>query len=71
MLLKQSDSWDVKSLRTIVLLYSEANHTYKFIGIETRRASIDHGEVYPEQYRRPQISDVAHGINRRLIFDYQ
>ena len=42
MLPKKADSWDVKELCTIILLYSEANHTYKRIGREPMRAAIEH-----------------------------
>ena len=34
-------------------------------------AAIDHRQISPEQYSKPQCSAVAHGINRRLAFDYQ
>ena len=71
MLPKKADSWDVKYLCTIVLLYSEANHTTKRIRKEEIQAAIERRQIYPEQYSRPQNSAVAHGINWRLVFDYQ
>ena len=49
MLPKISDSWDVKDLITIVLLDSEANHTYKCIRKEATRAAIEHGKIAPAQ----------------------
>ena len=52
MLLKKRNSWDMKYLRTIFLLDSEANHTYKHIRRESTRAAIEHGQISPEQYRR-------------------
>ena len=61
----------MKDLRTIFLLDLEANHTYKSIGRDTMQADIEHIQISPEQYRIPQRSSVAHGINWRLIFDYQ
>ena len=42
---KQTNSWDVKVPRTIVLLESEANFTYKRISREAIRATIDHGKM--------------------------
>ena len=71
MLPKKTDSWDVKYLCTIVLIDSEVNNTYKRIIIEGMRLAIEHGKNATEQYSRPQHSAMAHGINRRLIFDYQ
>ena len=44
---KKTDSWDVKELCTIVLLDSEANHTYKRFGREEIRGAIDHGKISP------------------------
>ena len=70
-MLQKIDSWDVKDIRTIVLLDSEANQTYKYIGRESMRSAIDHGKFPPEQYSRPQRSATANGINHRLVFDYQ
>ena len=35
------------------------------------RAAIDDVQIAPEQYSIPQFSAVAHGINRRLVFDCQ
>ena len=71
MLPKKTNSQDVKYLRTIVLLDSEANHNYNRIGREEMRASIEHRQISPEQYSRPQLSAVAHVINQRLVFYYQ
>ena len=65
----EPDSWDVKDLQTIVLFNSEENHTYKRIGGEEMRAAIDHGRFSPKIYSRPQRSAVAHGINRKIVFD--
>ena len=48
MLPKKTDSWDVKDLRTTVLLESEANNTYKRIRIEASNAAIEHGKFSPE-----------------------
>ena len=42
MLLKKFDLWDVKEFHTIVLLESEVNHTYKFIGKKATGYFIDH-----------------------------
>ena len=70
-MLQKIDSWDVKDIRNIVLLDSEANQTYKYIGRESMRSAIDHGKFPPEQYSRPQRSAAANGINHRLVFDYQ
>ena len=61
----------MKDLRTIFLLDYEANHTYKRIGRESMRSAIDHRQICPEQYSIPQHSAVAHGINQRLVIDYQ
>ena len=58
-------------LRTIVLIDSESNHTYKCIGIEAIIAAIYHEQIYPEQCSRTQCSAVADGINRRLVVYYQ
>ena len=49
MLPKTKDLWDVKELLTIVLLDSEANHTYKCIRKEATRAAIEHGKIAPAQ----------------------
>ena len=68
---KHFDSWDVKEPHAIVLLVSEVNNIYKHIGREAMIVAIDHGQIYPEQYSNSQRSAVAHGINRRLVFDYQ
>ena len=68
---QKNNSRHVKYLRTIVLLDSESNHTYKRIESESKRAAIEHVQIPLEQYRRPQRSTVKHGINRRLVFDYQ
>ena len=35
------------------------------------RVIIDHGKFSPEQYIIPQRSAMTHGVNRRLLFDYQ
>ena len=70
MILK-TDSCDVKTLRPIFLLDSEENHTYKLIRREAMRAAIEHRQISPEQYIRTQHSAIAHGINQRLVFDYQ
>ena len=43
----------VKDLRTIVLLDSEENHTYKRIRIEAMRSSIENRQLAPEKYSRP------------------
>ena len=61
----------MKYLHTIVLLDLETNHTYKRIVIEATQASIEHREISPEKYIRPQRSVVAHRINWILVFDYQ
>ena len=61
----------MKDLRTIFLIDSEANHTYKRIGREATIVAIENGKIDPEQYIRPQRSAVANGINRILVFDYQ
>ena len=61
----------MKDLRTIVLLDSEANHTYKCIRGEAMRSAIELRNFFTEIYIRPQHSSVAHGINRRLVFNYQ
>ena len=71
MLPKKVDLWDVKDICSIVLLESEANHTYKLIGREEMRETIDHEKKSPEKYSRPHRSAVAHGINRILVLDYQ
>ena len=68
---KHFDSWDVKEPHAIVLLVSEVNNIYKHIGREAMIVAIDHGQNFPEQYSNSQRSAVAHGINRRLVFDYQ
>ena len=68
---KKADSWDVKDLCTTFLLESEANHTYKRIGREAMQSAIEHRQIAPEQYSRPQRSAVAHRINGVLVFDYQ
>ena len=65
------DSWDVKNLRTVVPHDLEENHTYKRIGREAIRAAIEHRQISPEEYIRPQRSAVAHEINQRLVFEYQ
>ena len=65
----KTNSWNVINICTIILLDSESNHTYKLIGREAMRAAIDHIQIAPEQYSRPQCSALAHGINRILIFD--
>ena len=44
-MLPKKDSWDVKYLRTIVLLDSEANHSYKHMRREAMRADIDHKKL--------------------------
>ena len=49
MLPKKTESWDVKDLRTIVLLDSEANHTYKLILREATRAVKHYTQISPEQ----------------------
>ena len=71
MLTQKTDSWYVKDLRTIVLLDSESTHTYKHIRREAMRADIDHRQISPEKYIREQRSAMEHGINQRLLFDYQ
>ena len=68
---KKTYSWDVKDLRTIVLIDSEENLTYKRIDREEMRDTIDHIQFSPEHYNRPQRNAMAHGIKRRLVFDYQ
>ena len=35
------------------------------------RGAIEHRQIATENYIRPHCSAVAHGINRRLAFDYQ
>ena len=71
MLPKKADLQDVKYLCTIVLLDLESNHTQINIEREAIQAVIHHKKIPPEQYSRPQHSFVAHGINHRLVFDYQ
>ena len=51
-----------------ILLESESNHTYTYVGREVMRAAIDYGQIDLEQYDRPHRSAVDHGINRRLVF---
>ena len=34
-------------------------------------SAVDHGKISPEQYSRPYSSALAHGINLRLVFDWQ
>ena len=68
---QKTGAWDVKDICTIVLLDSEVNHTYKHIGKGSMRAAMYHRQIASEQYSRPQRTDMAHGINRRLVFDYQ
>ena len=68
---KKTDSWDVKYLRNIVLLDSETNYTYKRIRREEMISAIDHKQIAPKQYSRPQCISVAHKIDQGLVFDYQ
>ena len=68
---QKKDSWDLKDLRTIVLLGSEANHTYKRVGREAMRAAIDHRVIATEKIRGHHCSAVARGINPRLVFNHQ
>ena len=65
------DSCDLKDLRTIFILGSEANNTYKRVGREATGAAIDHRVISPEKNIRPNFSAVACGINRILVFNYQ
>ena len=69
-LLEKYDLWDVQDLWNIFLLWSEVIHTYNLIGGEAMGAAIDNKKNSMEQYSTPQRSDVDHGINRRLVFDY-
>ena len=71
MLTKQADSWDVKDLRTIFLLDSEENHTYKRIGRKAIRAFIEHRKLLQSNTSDHKASTVSHGINRTLVFDYK
>ena len=46
-ILPKKDSWYVNDLHTIVLLDSEANHTYKSIYREAMILAIYHGKIAP------------------------
>ena len=68
---KKTYSWDVKYLVAIFILEYETNYTYKRIRREEMISAIDHKQIAPKQYSRPQCISVAHKIDQGLVFDYQ
>ena len=68
---KNSNSWDVKDLLNLYFtwLWSETYlKTYCNIKNESGHRQ---RENFSRKYIRPQRSSMAHGINHRLVFDYQ
>lgn len=70
MLLKVSDVYLLKKLRTIVLYEADYNHENKRIGRDSMRMALERKQIADEQYSCPGRSSQDNALNKRLVFDH-
>jgi len=61
---------NVNLLRTIGILDTEANQSYKQLGREAMHKALDTGQIADEQFSRVGKSAIEQAINKQFIFNY-